>query len=90
MVSKSLIVAAIHACTGHERLVYLGGLGKMLKEAIAAELGSRGINAPNGHGRFRGLNLNNIYNRGAAKQGVQLEIARRLRDDLKKNSFRRP
>ena len=87
MVSKSLIVVAIHACTGRERFVYLGGLDKMLKVAIADELGSRGIIVPNGHGRFKGLNPNNICNRGANKQGVQLEITRGLRDDLKKRQL---
>lgn len=87
MVSKSLIVVAIHACTGNERFVYLGGLNNMLKVAIADELGSRGVIVPNGHGRFKGLNPNNICNRGANKQGVQLEITRGLRDDLKKRQL---
>ena len=87
MVSKSLIVVAIHACTGRERFVYLGGLDKMLKVAIAGELGSRGIIVPNGHGRFKGINPDNICNRGANKQGVQLEITRGLRDDLKKRQL---
>jgi phage replication-related protein YjqB (UPF0714/DUF867 family) len=87
MVSKSLVVVAIHACTGQERFVYLGGLDKMLKLAIADELGSRGIIVPNGHGKFKGLNPNNICNRGANKQGVQLEITRGLRDDLKKRQL---
>ena len=84
MVSKSLVVVAIHACTGHQRFVYLGGLDKMLKVAIADELGSRGIIVSNGHGKFKGINPNNICNRGANKKGVQLEISRGLRDDLKK------
>jgi phage replication-related protein YjqB (UPF0714/DUF867 family) len=84
MVSKSLIVVAIHACTGHERFVYLGGLDKMLKVAIADELRSRGIIVPNGHGKFKGIHPDNICNRGANKKGVQLEISRGLRDDLKK------
>ena len=83
MVSKSLVVVAIHACTGHERFVYLGGLDKVLKVAIADELGFRGIIVLNGHGKFKGLNPNNICNRGVNKQGVQLEITRGLRDDLK-------
>jgi phage replication-related protein YjqB (UPF0714/DUF867 family) len=87
MVSKSLIVVAIHACTGHERFVYLGGLDKMLKVAITDELGSRGVIVPNEHGRFKGLNPDNICNRGANKQGVQLEITRGLRDDLKKRQL---
>ena len=87
MVSKSLIVVAIHACTGREKVIYLGGLDKMLKLAIADELGSRGIIVPSGHGKFKGLNPNNICNRGANKQGVQLEITRGLRDDLKKRQL---
>jgi phage replication-related protein YjqB (UPF0714/DUF867 family) len=84
IISDSHTVVAIHACTGNERLVYLGGLDKILKEAIANELVSRGIIVPKGHGRFKGLNPDNICNRGANKKGVQLEITRGLRDDLKK------
>jgi phage replication-related protein YjqB (UPF0714/DUF867 family) len=84
IISGSHIVVAIHACTGNERFVYLGGLEKVLKEVIANELESRGIIVPKGHGRFKGLNPDNICNRGANKKGVQLEITRGLRDDLKK------
>ena len=87
MVSKSLIVVAIHACNDYERCVYLGGLDKMLKVAIANELGYRGIIVSNGKGRFKGINPDNICNRGANKQGVQLEITRGLRDDLKKRQL---
>ena len=77
-------MVAIHACTGNQRFVYLGGLDKVLKEVIANELESRGIIVPKGHGRFKGLNPDNICNRGANKKGVQLEITRGLRDDVKK------
>ena len=56
----------------------------MLKEVIAGELESRGISVPRKHRRFKGLNPANICNRGANKKGVQLEITRGLRDDLKK------
>jgi phage replication-related protein YjqB (UPF0714/DUF867 family) len=59
----------------------------MLKVAITDELGSRGVIVPNEHGRFKGLNPDNICNRGANKQGVQLEITRGLRDDLKKRQL---
>jgi len=59
----------------------------MLKEPIADELESRGIIVPKGHGRFKGLNPDNICNRGANKKGVQLEITRGLRDDLKKRQL---
>jgi len=84
IISESHIVVAIHACTGNERFVYLGGLDNMLKKIITNELESRGIIVPKGHGRFKGLNPDNICNRGANKKGVQLEITRGLRDDLKK------
>ena len=87
IISRSNLVVAIHACKGNERVVYLGGLHKMLKEVIADELVSRGITVPKGHGRFRGLNPDNICNRGANKKGVQLEITRDLRDDFKKRQL---
>ena len=87
IISASLTVVAIHACTGNEKFVYLGGLDKMLKEIIVDELESRGIIVPKGHGRFKGLNPDNICNRGANKKGVQLEISRGLRDDLKKRQL---
>jgi phage replication-related protein YjqB (UPF0714/DUF867 family) len=70
-----------------ERFVYLGGLDKMLKEFIADELVSSGIIVPKGHGRFKGLNPDNICNRGANKKGVQMEITRGLRDDFKKRQL---
>ncbi len=70
-----------------ERFVYLGGLDKMLKESIADELVSRGIIVPKGHGRFKGLNPDNICNRVANKKGVHLEISRSLHDDLKKRQL---
>jgi len=84
IISGSHIVVAIHACTGNERFVYLGGLDNVLKEIIANELESREIIVPKGDRRFKGLNPDNICNRGANKKGVQLEITRGLRDDLKK------
>ena len=87
IVSESLIVVAVHACTGNERFVYLGGLDEMLKEVIAKELESRKIVVPRGHGRYKGLNPQNICNRGVNKKGVQLEISRGLRDDLAKRQL---
>ena len=84
MVSRSLFVVAIHACTGNERFVFLGGLDKMLTKVIADELGVRKIVISKGPDRYKGINPHNICNRGANKKGVQLEISRGLRDDLKK------
>jgi phage replication-related protein YjqB (UPF0714/DUF867 family) len=87
IISGSLTVVAIHACTGNDRFVYLGGLDNLLKAVIADELESRGIIVPKGHGKFKGLNPDNICNRGANKKGVQLEITRGLRDDLNKRQL---
>ena len=87
LISRSHMVVAIHACTGNERFVYPGGLDDVLKEAITCELKSRGIIVPRGHGRFKGLNPENICNRGATKMGVQLEITRGLRDDARKRKL---
>jgi len=41
----------------------------MMKEFVVDELESRGIIVPKGHGRFKGLNPDNICNRGANKKG---------------------
>ncbi len=81
LVSRSRTVVAVHACTGNEKYVFLGGLNRTLKALIAEKLKSRGINAMRGYGRFRGSNPENICNRGVTGKGVQLEITRGLRDD---------
>ena len=87
IISKSRIVVAIHACTGNEKLVFLGGLDEVLKAVIANELETRGILVPEGHGKFKGSNPENICNRGTSKKGVQLEITRGLRDDQEKRQL---
>ena len=51
---------------------------------IADELQNRAINVSFDHPRFQGTNPDNICNRGAIGIGVQLEVTRDLRDDLKK------
>jgi phage replication-related protein YjqB (UPF0714/DUF867 family) len=84
LVSRSNIVVAIHACTGNAGLVHIGGLDEQLKEVIANELESRGIRVSKKHPGFQGSNPYNICNRGTSGKGVQLEITRDLRDDLKK------
>ena len=87
IISRAPKVVAIHAWTGNEKFVFLGGLDKVLKEIIANELESRGIIVSKKHGRFKGLNPGNICNRGATKKGVQLEITRGLRDNLTKRQL---
>jgi len=84
ILSKSEVVVAIHACTGTAGRVHIGGLDKELANLIARELEDRGVSASNDHPRFQGSNPDNICNRGATGIGVQLEVTRDLRDDLKK------
>ncbi len=84
LLSRSDVVVAIHACTGNVGLVHIGGLDKGLGKMIADALASRGIAVSKAHPRFQGSHPRNICNRGATRQGVQLEITRDLRDDLEK------
>jgi phage replication-related protein YjqB (UPF0714/DUF867 family) len=84
LVSKSEVVVAAHACTGNAGRVHIGGLNKILGSLIAKELQNRAIGVSNHHPRFKGSNPANICNRGATGAGVQLEVTRDLRDDLKK------
>lgn len=84
LIKRSKIVIAIHACTGNDSLVYLGGLDTALIKAIEIELKNKGIPVSKDNFKFQGLNPNNICNRGATKKGVQFEIMRGLRDDLEK------
>jgi phage replication-related protein YjqB (UPF0714/DUF867 family) len=81
---NSDVVVAIHACTGNASLVHIGGLDKALTEVIADALEAGGIKVSKAHPRFRGVNPDNICNRGRTKMGVQLEVTRDLRDDLRK------
>jgi len=84
ILSRSKVVVTIHACTGTAGLVHIGGLDKELGNLIARELKDRGVGVSDDHPRFQGSNPDNICNRGATGKGVQLEITRDLRDDLKK------
>lgn len=84
LIKRSKIVVAIHACTGDDSLVYLGGLDTVLIKAIEFELKNNGIHVSNDNNKFRGLNPDNICNRGATRKGVQIEVTRGLRDDPEK------
>ncbi len=79
-------VLSIH---GHrdktEEVVYLGGLdeslGQQVKQFLEAAGFTTGIEA-----NLQGKQPNNICNRGKTKQGVQLEVTRKLRDSLLKEN----
>ena len=87
LIARSETVVSVHACTDKETLVYLGGLDETLIRAIAKGLKAAGIMVAKQNSKYRGVNPKNICNRGATGKGVQLEISRGLRDDLKKVQF---
>jgi phage replication-related protein YjqB (UPF0714/DUF867 family) len=84
LIAGSRVVVAVHACTGAAGLVHIGGLNKKLGQIIAEELQNRAIDISFDHPRFQGSNPDNICNRGSTGIGVQLEVTRDLRDDLRK------
>jgi phage replication-related protein YjqB (UPF0714/DUF867 family) len=84
IISKSHTVVAIHAHTGTDGMVYMGGLDYELTDDISRELTANGIGVLKNHPKFQGTNPNNICNRGKRKKGVQLEVSRDLRDSRKK------
>ena len=81
ILKRSRIVVAVHACTGTEGVIYLGGRDEALKRTLAEQLQFHGIRTSRTHSRFQGAKPDNICNRGATQKGVQLEITRDLRDD---------
>jgi phage replication-related protein YjqB (UPF0714/DUF867 family) len=79
LIAACPIVVAIHGCDGRDQKVLLGGLDVALKERLAAALlAEELVTHSDGH-RFPAVNPDNICNRGARRQGVQLEITHPLR-----------
>lgn len=73
------LVVAIHGCDGRDQTVLLGGLDVALKERLTAALLAEELaTLADGH-RFPAVNPDNVCNRGARGQGVQLEITHPLR-----------
>ncbi len=83
LVTAADVVIAVHGYASSERAVYMGGLDRPLRDAIAAEFEKRGFRTDNaGKPRLAGASPQNICNRGRRGKGVQLELSRSLRDEL--------
>jgi phage replication-related protein YjqB (UPF0714/DUF867 family) len=72
-------VIAIHGCDGRDQRVLLGGRDLALKERVTAALQNEALLALGADHRFPALHPDNVCNRGAHRQGVQLEITHPLR-----------
>lgn len=86
LLGRSRTVLAIHGRRNEgPDSVWLGGLAVGLRDAIGKALQDAGFNAELNH-RLPGQNESNICNRGNSGKGVQLELPRRLRDQLAKDA----
>jgi phage replication-related protein YjqB (UPF0714/DUF867 family) len=84
IVSNCDYVLAIHGCAGDEGTIYLGGRDKILRDAIGEVLRSAGFNiGVHTNPALQGISPHNICNRGRRNCGVQLEVSRNLRDELR-------
>jgi len=71
-------VLTIHGCKDDAQLVYLGGMDRMLKEAVKESLESSRFVTGVRDG-IQGRSELNICNRGSSGKGVQIEISFALR-----------
>lgn len=81
MIAQSDITITIHGCMDDAPAVYIGGLDTTLKGKLADAFTRAGIRAETSGHRFPATSPDNICNKNAHGQGVQLEFTRGLRDD---------
>jgi phage replication-related protein YjqB (UPF0714/DUF867 family) len=79
------VVIAIHGRgdDGDTETVFLGGSDTVLRNAVAAALVQAGFKAITDGHKFPGTEPTNICNRGRRRAGVQLELPKSLRDQLR-------
>jgi phage replication-related protein YjqB (UPF0714/DUF867 family) len=81
VVEQSDAVIALHGEQSSEKTTYIGGADTVLRDSISKALEDAGFNVkehPEEH--LQGTSPLNICNRGKQKKGVQLELARGLRE----------
>lgn len=87
---KCEVVVAVHGRSDRDdpETVWLGGLDGPSLEKLEKQLQLSGFSAEVKSGDLAGAHPNNICNRGRTGKGVQLEIPKSLRDELKANPAR--
>lgn len=84
LVAAADYVVAIHGWRNTERLAYLGGLDVQMRARLEQSLNQSGFaTATSGFDHLSGTNPANICNRGRRRMGVQLELSRGLRNELR-------
>jgi phage replication-related protein YjqB (UPF0714/DUF867 family) len=82
LIASCHFVVAIHGCAGRDQRVFVGGRDLSLKEQLATALRTEALAVhADGH-PYPAVHPENICNRGARRQGVQLEITHPLRRSM--------
>lgn len=85
LIKRRKIVVAVHGLDRADETVKVGGIDIALRDTICTTLNAAGfISKVVTTGPHAGVASNNICNRGQTKKGVQLEIARGLRNALQR------
>jgi phage replication-related protein YjqB (UPF0714/DUF867 family) len=79
LLSSCEVVVTIHGCKGDAEQVLLGGLHLTMKEQVFAALKCHGVHVESSGHRYPATDPMNICNRGAGRQGIQLELTAGLR-----------
>lgn len=87
LISSAETAIAIHGRTdrNYPQTTWLGGLNIPLRDAILASVTAAGFQGCAAEDGLAGREPTNICNRGTAGAGVQLELPRSLRDQLKRD-----
>jgi len=84
VVKKAEIVITVHGQIDQkEEFVMVGGLQKRLRSEIIRQLEASNFQTKPPTEGLLGTDPQNICNRGRLKQGVQLEVSRKIRDSLR-------
>jgi phage replication-related protein YjqB (UPF0714/DUF867 family) len=82
MLSKHDLCISVHGMVDSPKAdVAVGGRLESLRDGVIRELLAAGISAKIAWGNLKGTSRSNFVNRCRTRQGVQLEIARKLRSD---------
>lgn len=89
LVQKAEVVITVHGQIDQkEEFVMIGGLDTQLGSEIKRQLEAVGFQTRTPAEGLSGTDPMNICNRGRSKQGVQLEISRKVRDSLRNDPNR--